>query len=84
MGRRESNPQESNASALENKASYAPQNGPAADWQRMNCHFGDVLDCDLEVIRELLVLHSLWPQLPAETRAQILNYIGGFAEPTDL
>ena len=32
--RRESNPQESIASALENKASCVPQNGLAADWRR--------------------------------------------------
>jgi hypothetical protein len=55
------------------------QAGLAADWQRMNCHFENVPECDLQLIRELHFLHSLWPQLPAESRSQILNDVGRIA-----
>ena len=75
--RRESNPHDDFNSVLENKASPASQEWLAADWQRMNCHFDSVSERDLQVIRELHLLHFLWPQLPAESRSQILNDIGG-------
>jgi hypothetical protein len=77
--RRESNPEDVYHSLLENKTCSASQEGLAADWQRINCHFRNVPECDLLVIRELHLLHFLWPQLPAESRRQILNDVGRIA-----
>ena len=74
--RRESNPHDDLHSVLENKASAASCEGLAADWQRMNCHFGNEPDCDLQAIRELHILHFVWPKLSAESRSQLLSEIG--------
>jgi hypothetical protein len=74
--RRESNPGDDRHSALENKRSSASQEGLAADWQRLSCHFGNMSERDLQVVRELHFLHLLWPQLPAEFRIQFLIDMG--------
>jgi hypothetical protein len=81
--RRESNPGDNCHSALDKKGASALQEGLAADWQRMNCHFGNVPECDLQVIHELHLLHCLWPKLPAESRNQILNDIGCIRQTND-
>jgi hypothetical protein len=69
-------PEDACHSTLENKGSAASHERLAADWQRSNCHFPSVPDCDLQAIRELHFLHFLWPRLPAETRNQLLSEIG--------
>ena len=79
--RRESNPEDDRHSALENTTFCERGNGLAADWQRLSCHFGNVSECDLQVIRELHLLHLTWPQLPAKSRSQILNDIHGILLP---
>jgi hypothetical protein len=73
--RRESNPEDRCHSELENKGSPASEAGLAADWQRKNCQRGDDVDSDLQIMRELHFLHTVWPHLPPQARHQLMYAI---------
>jgi hypothetical protein len=73
--RRESNPQTECHFTLENKEFCASQKGLAADWQRSDCQCSDEADSDLQIIRELHLLHDAWPQLDSALRRAILQVI---------
>jgi hypothetical protein len=60
---------------LENKGFCASQQGLAADWQRKNCQCTDEADSDLQIIRELHLLHSVWPQLTVDARRTLLEVV---------
>ncbi len=46
-----------------------------SDWQRSDCQSNECPDFDLQVMCELHHLHLVWPQMPAESRREILNSI---------